>query len=76
MTFDASNSSTSACTWSVTVAFTTAPPKRSQYGLTSVPPPANPSRNGADASCFIGLFCQYQDLQDYGFSGYMFFVCI
>jgi hypothetical protein len=35
------------------VAFNTAPPYRSQYGLTSVPPPARPNRNGALAWCIL-----------------------
>ena len=39
------------------VAFNTAPPYWSQYGLRSVPPPARPSRSGARArTTFSALF--------------------
>ena len=36
-----------ACAYKEIVAFKIAPPYRSLYGLTSVPPPAKPIRNGA-----------------------------
>src|SRR5882724_4511486 len=37
------------------VAFKTQPPKRSQYGDRSVPPPANPRRSGARARTSRGV---------------------